>query len=116
LEKLVRDGVATIARSGGHAFFQALITADAATIDAGTFDLFSHVFAADPLFANAAAADYHLRIDSPAIDTAGFVSDTDFDGFARPVDILHRGTSTGDLGAFERQSGDDALFSDGFDG
>lgn len=68
-------------------------------------------FAADPLFANAAAADYHLPIDSPAIDTAGFVSDTHFDG-----DVLHRGTSTGDLGAFERQSGDDVLFSDGFDG
>lgn len=51
----------------------------------------------DPLFVNAAGADYHLQADSPAIDTASSVGAPvdDFDNNARPYGAGY------DLGAHE---------------
>ena len=57
----------------------------------------------DPLFVNAAGADYHLRENSLAIDAgsaAGAPSD-DFDGRSRPLDGNGDGTAAYDIGAYE---------------
>jgi serralysin len=60
----------------------------------------SHNLMTDPRFISASSLDFHLRSDSPAIDTAAVVSgiDSDFDGAARP-----QGSSS-DVGAYERGS------------
>ncbi len=52
---------------------------------------------ADPLFADAAAGDFHIGPSSPCWDagTAGFGVTTDFDGVQRPMNL------TTDIGAFE---------------
>jgi len=57
----------------------------------------------DPLFINAAGADYHLRENSPAIDAgsaAGAPSD-DFDGRSRPLDGNGDGNAAYDIGSYE---------------
>jgi parallel beta-helix repeat protein len=62
----------------------------------------------DPLFADAAAADYHLQSGSPAIDN-GSATDApadDFDGSPRPQGAGH------DIGAFEHGT---VIFADGFE-
>ena len=59
--------------------------------------------AGDPLFADPAAADLHLREGSPAID-AGSAAGTpvdDYDGTLRPLDGDGDGVSAHDIGAFE---------------
>ena len=58
----------------------------------------------DPRFVNAAGGDFHLRIDSPAID-AGTNFDTasvDRGGRSRPWDGNGDGTAVADMGAYER--------------
>jgi len=57
----------------------------------------------DPLFVNAAGADYHLREDSPAIDAGSAVGAPadDFDGRSRPLDGNGDGTTAYDIGAYE---------------
>lgn len=61
----------------------------------------------DPLFVNAAGADFHLQAGSPAIDAGSAVSApaTDFDGVARP-----QGAGF-DIGAFERASPPAAFYT-----
>lgn len=51
----------------------------------------------DPMFRDAGAADFHLELDSPAIDhgAAAAAPNTDFDGLTRPAGAGY------DLGAFE---------------
>lgn len=78
----------------------------------------------DPRFVDAASGDYHLRLDSPAVDYAGGLGGTDLDGYPRDVDLAAHPNQFGprDLGAYERQSdyacddAADALFCNGFDG
>jgi Bacterial Ig-like domain (group 3) len=67
---------------------------------------------ADPKFANAAAADFHLMAGSPAIDAGnnsviaqsailGYTLAKDYDGNVRPVDATGRGYPVLDMGAYE---------------
>jgi parallel beta-helix repeat protein len=62
----------------------------------------------DPVFADAAAADYHLQPGSPAIDNGSSTGapDEDYDGAPRPQGTGH------DIGAFEHGS---TIFADGFE-
>jgi len=53
--------------------------------------------AIDPLFVDPGAADYHLRVSSPALDACASGLATDLDGFPRPTLALW------DMGAFEYQ-------------
>ncbi len=57
----------------------------------------------DPQFANAAAANFHLRPGSPAIDAGSPVNapSNDFDGATRPLDGNDDGTPAYDMGAYE---------------
>lgn len=60
---------------------------------------------ANPGFVDGAAADFHLRADSPLIDRGfpGAGSTVDLDGLPRPSDGNGDGSSVRDLGAFEYQ-------------
>jgi len=62
----------------------------------------------DPLFADAAAADYHIQLGSPAIDNGSAVGAPadDYDGSPRPQGAGH------DIGAFEHGT---IIFMDGFE-
>jgi hypothetical protein len=58
---------------------------------------------ADPSFMNAANGDFHLKADSPAIDTGTNIGapTTDYEGDARPLDGDIDATTTTDMGADE---------------
>jgi hypothetical protein len=80
------------------------------------------VVANDPLFADAAIGDYHLRAASPAVDFAPAAGGIDLDSMPRDVDLPQEANKYGptDLGAYELQvafacdTHADALFCDGF--
>jgi parallel beta-helix repeat protein len=57
----------------------------------------------DPMFTDAASADFHLDGGSPAIDHGASTDapDTDFDDRSRPVDGDDDGTAAWDIGAYE---------------
>jgi hypothetical protein len=62
---------------------------------------------ADPLFANSAGQDFHLRVGSPCIDSGTnllAIVRSDFDGGARPLDGNGDGTVAFDIGAYEADS------------
>ena len=58
----------------------------------------------NPLFVNAAADDFHLTGNSPAIDKGNnaVCPATDYDGNIRPADGDEDGTDTCDIGAYEK--------------
>lgn len=58
----------------------------------------------DPRFVHAAAADFYLRADSPALDagTALAAPPVDYDGRVRPQDGNADGVAAYDIGAYER--------------
>ena len=69
-----------------------------------------------PLFSSTALRDYHLTLDSPAIDRCATGPDVDLDMNARPV--TGKPASPCDAGAYEYQSPAnpvDLIFKDGFD-
>ncbi|NLE59037.1 MAG: DUF1565 domain-containing protein [Planctomycetes bacterium] len=57
----------------------------------------------DPMFTDAATADFHLQSGSPAIDSGSSTDapSSDFDDQSRPVDGDDDGTATWDIGAYE---------------
>ncbi len=57
----------------------------------------------EPLFVNAAGADFHLRETSPAIDNGSSVDvpTDDYEGNSRPQDGDEDGTTAYDIGAYE---------------
>ncbi len=61
----------------------------------------------DPLFEDAGAGNYRLRVGSPAIDAGGnlLAPAVDFDGGSRPFDGNGDGVFATDIGAFEYSSG-----------
>ena len=80
----------------------------------------SNVNSFDPEFVNAAAGDYHLRPESPAVnyrlpaDQATFFA-TDLDGNQRGQPIAFvSGNSLFDIGAYELQNLGDTIFFNGF--
>jgi hypothetical protein len=79
-----------------------------------------HNLQADPVFVNAAAGDFHLRLDSPAIDFASPSTDATADHLPRRVDLpVANEFGDQDLGAYERQDGcadgSDKVFCNGFE-
>jgi hypothetical protein len=57
----------------------------------------------DPLFVNAAGANFHLQASSPAVDRGSAVDAPadDYDGLDRPQDGNQDGTAEYDIGAHE---------------
>ncbi len=71
---------------------------------------------ADARFVDAAAGDYHLRADSPAVDagtnlTPHGLQTTDLDGHPRPYN-----GGIADVGCYESSYTRDRIFANGFDG
>jgi hypothetical protein len=83
-----------------------------------------HIFQYDPGFADPGNGDFHLRVNSPAIDKAAPVvgDDRDLDNRPRDQDLPEVLNLDGDrdLGAYERQRSacdvGDTVFCNGFDG
>jgi len=69
----------------------------------------------DPKWVDPDNYDYHLRIDSPCIDSGTDVDLlTDLDGHPRPVDFRNRGIGRGfDMGCYEFQLKKSDLNQDG---
>jgi len=55
----------------------------------------------EPCFVDELNQDYHLRADSPCIDTAGECPESDFEGCIRPQDGDNKNGAAGDMGAYE---------------
>jgi hypothetical protein len=77
-------------------------------------------FTADPRFGNPGAGDFHLLIDSPAIDGSGPIAtnglplQTDRDGALRPHPV-HSTTTPYDFGAYEFGASLDTIFRGRFE-
>ncbi|MBN8482566.1 MAG: hypothetical protein J0L88_13360 [Xanthomonadales bacterium] len=71
----------------------------------------------DPHFVDAGAGDLHLTAGSPGVDFAPPTADTEADGLPRSIDLgaIDNRFGPQDVGAYERQFGDDRIFRDDFE-
>jgi parallel beta-helix repeat protein len=95
-------GIAHLADSVGTFIQNNIVFRNSAGIvNNGSASKISNNLLSDPLFVNASASDFHLTLDSPAIDSGVNLTEVavDCDGLSRP-----QGAGT-DIGAFEYGSG-----------
>jgi hypothetical protein len=101
---IVRGPATSLVQSAGtgHAATFSATRTDYQTATGTVTDGGGNLINIDPVFANAAAGDYHLLATSPVLDkAASSTASLDRDGSKRSYDGDGDGTATPDMGAFE---------------
>lgn len=107
------------ADTGAAMHLDYVMSMETSSLGAGT-----HIIQADPGFVDPGQGDFHLRLNSPAVDIApaGASGDKDLDNRPRDQDLPEVPNIDGglrDLGAYERQlstcDASDTIFCNGFD-